>query len=60
MAIVFLNLKNPFAGFASPFFCRQVAKMRPKKPHKTHWSWAIFGLFLGQKYYTIGFIHLAG
>jgi len=24
-------LKNPFVGFASPFFCRQVANFRHKK-----------------------------
>jgi hypothetical protein len=26
----FYNLKNPFVGFASPFFLRQVAKIRQK------------------------------
>jgi hypothetical protein len=29
----FLNLENAFVGFASPFFCRQVVKIRPKKIH---------------------------
>jgi hypothetical protein len=34
MANVFLeNLENPFVGFASPFFGRQVAKIRRKKKH---------------------------
>jgi hypothetical protein len=34
MAIFFLNLKNPFVGFASFFFVRQVAKIRQKKKKK--------------------------
>jgi hypothetical protein len=28
---IFFNLKNPFVGFANPFFCCQVVKIRPKK-----------------------------
>jgi hypothetical protein len=31
MAILKKILKNPFVGFASPFICRRVAKIRPKE-----------------------------
>jgi hypothetical protein len=31
MAIVFLDLKNPFVGFANLFFCHQVGKIRWNK-----------------------------
>jgi hypothetical protein len=31
MAVSFLILKNSFVGLASPFFGRQVAKIRQKK-----------------------------
>jgi hypothetical protein len=29
--LFFYFLKNPFVGFASPFFCRQAMKIRHKK-----------------------------